>query len=96
MFKGRRAESDNGWTGYGPWPYTILDESDLAHHIERLALAHTEGATESLTIQPFPAPNKNQDRHTITQWDTPQGTWKIFSVFDGGSYSSFQTLRLPY
>ena len=96
MFKGRRSESNNGWTGYGPWPYTILDETDFAHHLERLAEVHPVGEAEALTIQPFPAPNKNQDRHTITQWDTPQGTWKIFSVFDGESYSSFQTLRLPY
>ncbi|KAI0686351.1 protein serine/threonine phosphatase 2C [Cytidiella melzeri] len=83
MFRGRRAESNNGWTGYGPWPYTVLEEPDFASHVERLACVHTEGSTESLTFQPHPAPNKNQDRHTVAQWDTPQGLWKIYSVFDG-------------
>ncbi|KAI0342056.1 protein serine/threonine phosphatase 2C [Trametopsis cervina] len=83
MFKGRRAESNNGWTGYGPWPYTVLEEPDLTNHIERLAAARTEGTTQSLSFQPFPSPNKNQDRYTVTQWDTPQGAWKVFAVFDG-------------
>jgi pyruvate dehydrogenase phosphatase len=93
MFKGRRAETDNGWTGYGPWPYTILNEADFAHHLERLAMVHTDGPTQSLTIQPYPAPNKNQDRHTITQWNTPQGMWKIFSVFDGQNQARLRLSR---
>jgi len=75
--------SDNGWTGFGPWPYTVLEEPDLTQHVERLSSVRAEGDTESLSFQPYPVPDKNQDRYNISQWHTPQGVWKIFSIFDG-------------
>ena len=83
QWQGRRAESNNGWDGYGPWPYTILEEDDLARQIERLSGVRKEGATEYLTFQPYTQPDKNQDRFFISQWDTPHGPWKVFGIFDG-------------
>lgn len=82
-WKGRRSESNNGWEGYGPWPYTILEEPDLSAQIERLAQVQTHDKTELLSFQPWPEPGKNQDRSLITTWTTSQGTWKVFCIFDG-------------
>ncbi len=85
MFQGRKAESNNGWEGSGPWPYTILEEPDLTHHIERLAFHSTQGSVDCVTFQPYPDPDKNQDRHVVKEWVLEGQVWKIYSIFDGKS-----------
>lgn len=94
QLEGRRAESNNGWEGYGPWPYTILEEGELARHLERLSGVRKEGMAECLSFQPYPQPGKNQDRLLISHWDTPHGTWKLFCVFDGTHTSLALSKRL--
>lgn len=84
MFNGQRAESDNGWTGYGgPWPYTILDEPDLSYHLERLSGHHKIEDVDVVSFQPYPEVGHNQDRFVAEHWLMNGKTWRFIGVFDG-------------
>ncbi|EKM54353.1 uncharacterized protein PHACADRAFT_96628 [Phanerochaete carnosa HHB-10118-sp] len=88
MFQGQRAQSDNGWTGYGgPWPYTILKEPELSYHLERLSVHRTVCDVDVVSFQPYPALDHNQDRYFIEDWIVRGQTWRFFSLFDGHSDS---------
>lgn len=84
MFQGERDESDNGWSGYGgPWPYTILDEPDLSHHVERLSGHKSIGAIDHVSFQPYPSLDHNQDRSFTEDWLLNGQSWRFLSIFDG-------------
>lgn len=84
MFQGQRAESDNGWTGYGgPWPYTILEEPELSYHVERLSGHREVGGVDVVSFQPYPALDYNQDRYHIEDWIVQGQTWRFLGLFDG-------------
>lgn len=89
MFKGKRSESDNGWTGYGgPWPYTILREKDLQYHLQRLSGHQTVRGVDVVSFQPYPAVGYSQDRWFIDEWSIGDRPWKMFCVFDGMPFYS--------
>lgn len=84
MFDGHKAESDNGWTGYGgPWPYTILEEPDLSHHLERLSGYRKVGDVDAVSFQPYPEVDHNQDRYLVEDWPVDGKIWRFIGVFDG-------------
>ena len=84
MFSGRRAEWNGGWDLLDPFPYTVLSEVDFFNHFIRLCNNSRVCGADCATFQPFPAPNVNQDRYVVHEWNIPgSGAWKLWGVFDG-------------
>ncbi|OCH93128.1 protein serine/threonine phosphatase 2C [Obba rivulosa] len=71
--------------GSGPWPYTVLSEADLDHHLGRLSEHCIVEGADCVSLQPVPMLDANQDRYVVQKWQLPgsAGPWRLFAIFDG-------------
>ncbi|KAK7034763.1 hypothetical protein VNI00_012170 [Paramarasmius palmivorus] len=79
-------ETDMGWSGKGPWKYTLLSEPQLSAEASRVANGYAKGLLHTVTFQPNQAPSNrigNQDRYVVEDWEITGQVWKFRAVFDG-------------
>ncbi|EIN04378.1 protein serine/threonine phosphatase 2C [Punctularia strigosozonata HHB-11173 SS5] len=79
-----KAETNLGWTGHGPWQYTVLSGTALTDELQRLSAPTSVGTADAVTFQPSPK-SHSQDRYVVHEWEigaTGQH-WKFAGVFDG-------------